>query len=210
LAGIAEVLDATPDVSAKLLDQYWVQVEADTAERRTVLGYLQAHLKGQDMTGYDVKTRHIPARRVLSINRHLHAGETDDFFADAFVRLRAAGPGRDGIDGAPYLIFYGEVSLDSDGPLELCRPIRDEVSIDVGSLGADVQLRDERAHDEAYVRLTQAQLGWPAMLPVMDALEAWTTTHGRTPAGAVRQVLIADQRTATPDTPVCDLTVPLS
>jgi hypothetical protein len=27
--------------------------------------------------------------------------------------------------------------------------------------------------------------------------------------GALRQVLIADQRTAGPDTPVCDLSVPL-
>jgi hypothetical protein len=31
----------------------------------------------------------------------------------------------------------------------------------------------------------------------------------REPSGALRQVLIADQRTATPDTPVCDLSVPL-
>jgi len=31
----------------------------------------------------------------------------------------------------------------------------------------------------------------------------------RKPAGALRQVLIADQRTATPDTPVCDLSIPL-
>ncbi len=30
----------------------------------------------------------------------------------------------------------------------------------------------------------------------------------REPAGPLRQVLIADQRTAAPDTPVCDLSVP--
>jgi len=33
--------------------------------------------------------------------------------------------------------------------------------------------------------------------------------YEREPAGALRQVLIADQRTAAPGTPVCDLSVPL-
>lgn len=210
LADIADVLDASPDVAVKLLGHYWAQVEADTAERRMVLAYLQSHLRGENMTSYDIQTRHMSARRVLSINRHLRAGQTDAFFNDAFARLRAAGPGRDGIDGAPYLIFYGDVSEDSDGPLELCRPIRDEVDLDTARLGADVQVRDEPAHDEAYVRLAQSQMGWPAILPVRDALEAWATSHDRKPAGPLRQVLIADQRTATADTFVCDLTVPLS
>ena len=74
---------------------------------------------------------------------------------------------------------------------------------------ADVQLRVEPAHDEAYIRLALADMGWPAMLPAADALEAWTSERHRQPAGALRQVLIADQRSAAPDTPVCDLTVPL-
>lgn len=53
------------------------------------------------------------------------------------------------------------------------------------------------------------EMGWPALLPAVDALERWTKEHGRDPAGALRQVLIADQRTAAPETLVCDLTVPL-
>ena len=44
---------------------------------------------------------------------------------------------------------------------------------------------------------------------VAGALEAWIRERRREPAGALRQVLIADQRTAAPDTPVCDLSVPL-
>jgi hypothetical protein len=38
------------------------------------------------------------------------------FFNDAFARLRSAGPGVAGIAGCPFLVFYGEVSDDSDGP----------------------------------------------------------------------------------------------
>jgi hypothetical protein len=47
------------------------------------------------------------------------------------------------------------------------------------------------------------------MLPAFDALERWTKENRRDSAGPIRQVLIADQRTATPDTLVCDLSVPL-
>jgi len=72
---------------------------------------------------YDIKVRSMPERRILTISRHLHIGETDQFFIDAFTRLRAAGPGIEGIAGVPFLIFYGEVSEDSDGPIELCRPV---------------------------------------------------------------------------------------
>jgi hypothetical protein len=48
------------------------------------------------------------------------------------------------------------------------------------------------------------------MLPVVEALEAWTNSHGRCPGGPRRQVVIADQRTASPESLVCDLTVPLA
>jgi hypothetical protein len=192
-----------------MLRAYWEQVETTTAERAALVRYLQARLTGAEMTQYDIQTRRIPARRVLSINRHLHAAETDAFFDDAFARLRSTGPGLVGVEGAPYLIFYGEVSADSDGPVELCRPVSEQAAGRGDRLGADIECRVEPAHDEAFVRLTMAEMGWPAMLPVVDALAAWAARERRQAAGALRQVLIADQRTASPQTLVCDLTIPL-
>jgi len=141
----------------------------------------------------------------LSISRHLHGNETNAFFADAFARLRSAAPGLEGIAGCPYLIFYGEVSDDSDGPMELCRPVSARPSQKV----EDVQVREEPEHTEAYIRLAMKDMGWPALAPAVDALEAWVRGQRREPAGALRQVLIGDQRTAKPDTPVCDLSIPL-
>lgn len=72
---------------------------------------------------------------------------------------------------------------------------------------AEMQLRAEP--EEAYLRLAQKDRGWPAMLPAFDALYSWAQQQQRRPAGAVRQLLIADQRTAAPTTLVCDLTPPL-
>ena len=91
-------------------------------------------------------------------------------------------------------------------PIELCRPVPADVEVVTDE---HLQRRSEPMHDEVYIRLTKRELGWPAMLPAVDALDAWIADHARQPAGPLRQVLIADQRTASADTPVCDLTVPL-
>jgi len=156
---------------------------------------------------YEIELRSIPERTVLSINRHVDLPGTERFFRDAFASLRAAGPGLEGIAGAPFLVFYGEVSEDSDGPLELCRPVA--AVAEGAEPQGDVRRRVEPAHEEAYIRLRMKEMGWPALLPACDALERRAREQGREPAGPLRQVLIGDQRTATPKTPVCDLSVPL-
>jgi DNA-binding transcriptional MerR regulator len=209
LSVVGAVLAKPAQHAADAVGDFWADIESVTADRRVLVSYLQALLTGADMTSYEIQTRTIPERRLLTISRHLHASETDAFFNDAFARLRSAAPGMQGIAGCPFLVFYGEVSEDSDGPLELCRPVAADASADPSPAMKDLQLRTEAAHEEAFIRLTMKEMGWPAMAPAADALEAWVRQQHREIAGALRQVLIADQRTASPDTPVCDLSVPL-
>jgi DNA-binding transcriptional MerR regulator len=204
---IADIAAKPPGEAAEAVARYWAGVESVTADRRVLVSYIQARLTGADMKTYDIQTRNIGERTVVSISRHVHLAETDAFFGDAFARLRSAGPGVEGIAGCPFLVFYGEVSDDSDGPMELCRPVASGSAVD--SVAADIQVRVEPAHDEVYIRVALKDMGWPALMPAVDALEAWVRGQRREPAGALRQVLIADQRTAAPDTPVCDLSVPL-
>jgi DNA-binding transcriptional MerR regulator len=204
---IKGILAQPPADAAQAIGDYWARVEAVTADRRVLVSYLQARLRGVTMARYDIQTRTIPERRLLSLRRHVHADQTGAFFDEAFTRLRSAGRGVTGIAGCPFLVFYGEVSQDSDGPIELCRPVADDTALD--PVPADIESRVEPAHDEVYIRVALKDMGWPALAPVVDALEAWVSEQRREPAGALRQVLIADQRTATPDTPVCDLSVPL-
>jgi DNA-binding transcriptional MerR regulator len=207
LTVIADVLARPSGEAADAIAQYWARAETVTAERRALAAYLQARLTGADMSTYDIHTRTMPERTIISISRHLHAADTDAFFDDAFGRLRALAPGLTGIAGCPFVIFYGEVSDDSDGPMQLCRPVDDRSN--PASADADIQRRVEPGHDEAYIRLTLKEMTWPQMAPAVDALESWTREHGRQPCGSLRQVFIADGRTAGPDTPFCDLTVPL-
>ncbi len=207
LADIASVLQMKGPAAAAAVAGYWQQVESVIADRRALATYLQARLTGDDRTMYEIEIRRMPERKLLTMSRHVTLETTDAFFNDAFSRLRAAGQGMKGIEGVPFLVYYGEVSEDSDGPIELCRPVMTES--DDAMINSGIQLRVEPAHDEAYIRLPLKDMSWPAMLPACDALANWVSEHRRQPAGALRQLLIADQRTASPETPACDLSVPL-
>jgi DNA-binding transcriptional MerR regulator len=209
LATIADTLTRSPAQASSMVEEYWSSVETVTAERRALVAYIQARLTGAHPPEFTVETRSIARRTLATVSRHVHASETDTFFSDAFARLRATGPGLEGVAGLPFLIFYGEVSDDSDGPIELCRPIATPGSDEPGFQSRGLEARVEPAHDEAFIRLALKQMGWPALLGAYEALQAWSSEHGRQPNGPPRQVLIADQRTATPDTLVCDLSLPL-
>jgi DNA-binding transcriptional MerR regulator len=200
---IADVVGKPPGEAAEAIGRYWAQIESATAERRVLVSYIQARLNGGDMASYDIGTRTIPERTLVSVTRHVHANQAGPFFSEAFARLRAAGPGIEGIAGCPFVVYYGEVSDDSDGPVELCRPVAGDPA------DPDLQARTEPSHEEVFIRVAMKHMGWPALAPASDALEAWIRDGRKAPAGALRQVLIADQRTAEPDTPVCDLSVPL-
>jgi DNA-binding transcriptional MerR regulator len=206
---IAGIVARPPDEAAAAVGAYWARAESETAQRRALVSYIQATLRGEAMNSYDIETRAIPDRALVSVSRHLHLSETEEFFAGAFARLRSAGPGIEGIAGCPFVVYYGEVSEDSDGPVELCRPVAGAPAAD-GPPGQEALVsRTEAAHDEAFIRLRAKDMNWPAVAPALDALETWLRQNSRQPAAPPRQVLIADLRTATPDTPAFDLSVPL-
>ena len=209
LGEIKSILDLDPSRMGRAVADYWDKVEAAMVQRRSLVHYLQHRHQGDQRAMYNIEVRTIPRRGLFTICRHVHADDAGEFFGTALQQLRTAGPGLGGIDGAPFVVYYGEVSADSDGPVEICRPvdIADGRAVTAEVPGVDV--REEPTHDEAYIRLTMSEVAWPALLPAVEALEQWVTVHQRQPLGPPRQVLIADWRTARPDTPACDLAVPL-
>ena len=145
--------------AAEAVGCYWAEIESATAERRVLVSYIQARLKGTDMARYDIQTRMIPGRTLMAITRHVHANEAGAFFSDAFARLRAAGPGVEGIAGCPFVVYYGEVSDDSDGPVELCRPVAADPA-DPDLADPDLQARTEPSHEEVFIRVAMKDMGW--------------------------------------------------
>jgi hypothetical protein len=56
--------------------------------------------------------------------------------------LRDGGvPRIDGIAGAAFLIYYGQVNEDSDGPIEWCRPVPDDQAAEQHRQPADLGAR---------------------------------------------------------------------
>ena len=88
LPAIADIAAQPPAAAAAAVGAYWSDVESATADRRILASYIQAKLTGGDMPSYDITTRAIPRRTILSISRHLHGNETKAFFAQQTARLQ--------------------------------------------------------------------------------------------------------------------------
>ena len=130
---------------------------------------------------YEVQVRTVPERAVLSGMRRAHAPQLGQVLGDLLGRMRAAGPGRPGLAGCPYTVYYAEVSQDSDGPVEVVRPMADLATAQAAAarLG-DVQARTEPEHEEAFVRMTMAQTrGGTAPVEILDVLQRYVAASGR-------------------------------
>jgi DNA-binding transcriptional MerR regulator len=218
LARIGALLAMDGPAAAAAVGEFWARVQARGAEQRVLVDHLRELLGGESTMHGPQATpavRHVAGRDLITVTRHLHAGELGDFLGAALGRFRTAAPPAplDWPDNCPFVVYYGEVSADGDGPVELCRPY--DAAAAPATLAADTAgavggavLRHEPAHDEVYLRLPREDApGSP--LEHYRAIERWCAENRREPASAPRQVMIADWRTAQPDTPVFDFTVPL-
>jgi MerR family regulatory protein len=186
----------------------WAGAEAEHAAQRVLVD----RLHGKNSAMYEVTVRDIPTRSLLSLMRRVHEDDLIPMGRELIIHRLARGgvPRIEGIAGAPFTIFYGEVSGDSDGPVEWCWPVPDDQADEIAARFPDLTLRTEPAHQEAFVRPdapgmggggTQAELA-------IEALFAWASEQHRQPSGGVRSVLVFNpaNQGAGPDT---EFAVPL-
>jgi effector-binding domain-containing protein len=72
-----------------------------------------------------------------------------------------------------------------------------------------VRIRTEPAAQEAYVRITKAQVAYPGILEAYQALERYLTRTGATASGPPREVYVTDWSAANPDDPACEVAWPI-
>jgi hypothetical protein len=143
---------------------------------------------------YEVAVRDIPARSLLSLMRRAHQDELMQMGREFFIhRMMRGGIARpEGVAGAPFTIYYGEVSGDSDGPVEFCWPVPGEQAAEIAAKFPDLTLRTEPAHQEAFV--SQGKPGiWDNGAEAEVAIEtliAWTSEQQRQPSGGLRMLLV--------------------
>jgi hypothetical protein len=211
LAQVRAVLDLDAAAAADQVAAYWSGVEAEHAARRELAGYLVDRLNGKRPVMYEVATREVPARRLLCLRRHVDAAGSwalGKEFVGIF-RDRPA-PRMEGRAGAPFVIYHGEVSEDSDGPVEWCRPVPGDQAEAVAAGFPELTLRTERAHQEAFVPLGNTQAAPPRWELVSEALHAWAAERHLQPADLpARMTLLATLPVTAGSAPDCDFAVPL-
>jgi DNA-binding transcriptional MerR regulator len=156
LAEVAKVVAAPEADAGRLVQAYWDDVERRTASQRELARHLCIQLSGDEGSYemYEVEEREVPEQVVLTEQRHVTADELPAWIEAAGHRLLRSAEERGGQAGPMFVVYHGEVSEDSDGPVEVCVPI-------VANGSGDVATRIEPAHREAYTRITKAQVGYP-------------------------------------------------
>ena len=132
---------------------------------------------------YEVKVRDIPARSLLCLLRHAsNEQEVWDLGKEVIGMFKAQPPPRvDGVAGAAFLIYYGEVNQDSDGPVEFCWPVPQDLAGQLAASFPGLTLRTEPAHQEACTHLDQDTTAAQAEL-VLDSAMAWAAEQKRLPS----------------------------
>jgi DNA-binding transcriptional MerR regulator len=205
LAQIRDMLALDPASAAEQIRDYWARTEMEHAAQRELVGYLVDRLHGKKPVMYQVAVRDIPARSLLRLMRRAHQDELMQIGREFFIhRMARGGVARvEGIAGAPFTIYYGEVSGDSDGPVEFCWPVPSDQAAEIAARFPDLTLRMEPAHQEAFV--SQGRPGiWDNGTEIevaIEALIAWASEQQRQPS-SVRSVLVFNpaNQAAGPDT----------
>ena len=163
---------------------------------------------------YEVATREIPRRSLLCLKRDVQGEAGAWALGKEFVALLkgSALPRLEGQAGAVFCIHWGEVSDDSDGPLEWCRPVPEAEAEQLAGRFPQLTLRTEPAHREAFVHLGPGGQASAAQWQLISqALLEWGEEREVRPAdlGARISYFAPPPRTAD-SVPDCDFAVPFA
>ena len=213
LAQVGELLELdSAEAMSDLVVAYWSGVEADHAARRDLAGLLVRRLTGESADLYQVATREVPERRLLCLKRNVDqaaAWTLGREFVD-LIRSRPV-PRLPGRAGATFTIYWGEVSEDSDGPVEWCHPVPHDQA-EVAAAGfPELTLRSEPAHEEAFVHLGDTVANLPRWQLLQEVLRAWVAEHDRRPSYLhPRVTIVAIPPVTGRSVPDVDFAVPLA
>jgi len=175
LEEIKTILPLEPVQAADRVREFWAATDAEHASRRALAADLIDELSGKRSVVYEVSTREMPERSLLCVKRSVAGRDPAWAFGKEFIALlrHYRLPQIDGRAGAFFCIFWGEISEDSDGPMEWCRPVPAEEAEALAAGCPELTLRAEPAHQEAFVKIGDGQIDSADWQVVSRSLEAW-------------------------------------
>ncbi|HLI01228.1 MAG TPA: MerR family transcriptional regulator [Acidimicrobiales bacterium] len=221
LAAAKDVLGMDEAETAEWVTAWWREAETRYTVQRELVTALVDRLTGRTSPMYEVSTRDVPQRSLLCLKRHVdEAGawalgkEFIGFLRDPRMPRAASR------QGAMFAIYWGQVSADSDGPVEWCKPVPDDEAKSLAAQFPELSLRVEPAHREAYVEIGRRGEVTPAQWQLADeALRSWAVEDQRLdPAKlsirpedlGVRITYFTGGRPDESDAPDCDFAVPFA
>jgi DNA-binding transcriptional MerR regulator len=125
LAEVKAILPLEPVQAADRVREFWAATDAEHTARRALAAYLIDELSGKRSVMHEVSTREMPDRSLLCAKRNVAGRDQAWAFGKEFITVlrRYQLPQIQGRAGAFFCIYWGEVSEDSDGPVEWCRPV---------------------------------------------------------------------------------------
>jgi DNA-binding transcriptional MerR regulator len=220
LTTVRELLELEPAELAEQLAAYWRRAESRHAGQRELVTALVNRLTGRNTVMYEVNAREMPQRSLLTLKRNVDASGLWAFGKEFIGLIRDQRlPRMGGREGAMFCIYWGEVSADSDGPVEWCRPVPAAEAEALAAQFPELTLRVEPAHREAYVDLGPGgQIDASQWQLAHDAIVSWRDAQGiedrnltLTPDDlGVRITYLATPPITETSQPDCDFAVPFA
>ena len=155
-------LDAS--VSSMRLAAWWTHRERQHSGRRALVAHIQSIIRGEESSMYDIHVRHIPAHRVMTLQRRVLQPDLEKLILDTWAEFNEHLGGQKAT-GEFTVIYHGRVEQDLDGPVEAIMGCPESIQPN-----DTIGIRTEPAHDVAYTRLAKRQFEFPEILGAYDAV----------------------------------------
>jgi DNA-binding transcriptional MerR regulator len=220
LGTVKELLALDPAELAERVLGFWREAETRHSGQRELVTALVDRLTGRNTVMYEVASREMPQRSLLCLRRNVDESGAWAFGKEFVAIIRDQRmPRIGGREGAVFCIYWGQVSADSDGPVEWCSPVPAAGAEELAAQFPELTLRVEPAHREAYVGLGPGdQIDATKWQLAEGALRSWADAQGiddkqlsLTPADlGVRITYLASEPSSDKRAPDCDFAVPFA
>lgn len=185
LAAIQQLVAAPPEQYEALVlayeRQYSAHVEQVKHAIHSVLLTLQYKEKTMSFTAHNIN---LEPQLVATITRHTLVSELDKNIRTALEQLQELVQAQKGeLVGAPLGIFHGQINEEENGPIEVCWPVRGQLTPQ-----GEVALRVLAGGTAVAVDAHGDECDFPTILGAYDAAYDWIKANGHEMAEPPREV----------------------
>ncbi len=207
LAVIAEVLGGTDTEALIRVDRWWAAQEASMVSRRGSLEYVRSVLTraGRAREPYAIEIVDVPATKIATITRTVDQAAlvSTSFASDDEIRRYLVDTGAQ-IGDDRWLLYYADVTPDSEAPMEACVPFTGTVDP-----AGDIVIRVEPAHTLVRCTVTKGECYYPQIMLAYDDIFAYVLDHGLERVGPPREMYFVPWRDIGDDDPFVHVAQPI-